>query len=262
MDDEADSIEDQDSKIESEVANMPSEDSLQSWQRWKQSPSPAAMAKTLNTVRPVIDRAVSRFPKANPTVLGGEAKRLAISAIKTYDPSMGTSLKSHVFSHLRSLGRNSSNMGKVLNMTRTDRDYRAKYLAAINDLTETHGNEPSDAQLMDHLGVDAKVLTKMRRVSMGEFAEGQAEMLPSVAQQDEEDPRISMWVDYVYNDLPEVDKKIMDLKIGRNGKTPLSAVEVAAKLRLSPDYVNVRAGAIAKKILDGINSTQGEETYG
>ena len=72
-----------------EVGVMPHQDALGQWQNWKRKPGPESMAKVLNSVRPIINKSVSKFPKYNSAILGGEAKRLAIVAIKTFDPDRG-----------------------------------------------------------------------------------------------------------------------------------------------------------------------------
>src|ERR1035437_10991777 len=63
----------------------------------RKSPNPNSMASVLNTVKPVISGALKKYPGVNSGVLSGEAKRLAIAAIKTYDPSHGATLQTHVY---------------------------------------------------------------------------------------------------------------------------------------------------------------------
>lgn len=236
---------------EAEVGAMPHGDAIESWKRWKSKPTPESMAAALKTVKPILDKSVSRFPKYNPAIMGGEAKRLAISAIKTYDPSKGTALSTHVYSHLKSLNRYAADLGTAVRKTRLERDRTADYLGAVRDLTEINNREPSDDELRDHLMVDRKTLHKMRVAATGEVAEGQLESLPG----QEEDPRLGLWTNYVYHDLDPVGKLIMDYKLGRNGRKQLGTEETAAKLGMHPDYVNRRAGDIARKILTGADST-------
>ena len=47
---------------ELEISKIPQDRSVELWQRWKESPSPQSMAMVVNSVRPVIDKSVSRFP--------------------------------------------------------------------------------------------------------------------------------------------------------------------------------------------------------
>lgn len=236
---------------EAEIGDMPHDDAVTAWSNWHAKPSPEKMAVALRSVRPIVDKSVSRFPRYNASILGGEAKRLAIAAIKTYDPAQGTKLSTHVYNHLRPLGRFAADVGTAAPKSRLDKTRTAEYLGAVRDLTELNNREPSDDDLRDYLGVDSKMLFKMRQSSVAETAESQLEYLPSQS----EDPRMQLWTDYVYHDLDPMGKLIMDHKLGRNGRAQLSTEEVAAKLKLNPDYVNRRAGVIAKKILDGVSGS-------
>jgi hypothetical protein len=211
------------------------------------------MAGVLRSVRPIVDKAVSRFPKYNAAVLGGEARRLTIAAVKSFDPAQGTKLPSHIYNHLKPMGRFASTLGSVSNKSRLDRERTAEYLKGIRDLTEINNREPLDEELRDYLRVDQKTLSKMRQASTAEVAEGQMEFLPD---QQDEDPRMALWTEYVYRDLDPRGKLIMDYKLGRNGKPMLGTEELALKLNLNPDYVNRKAGEIAKRILDGAGSSQ------
>lgn len=234
---------------EAEVGLMPQEDAMKSWQSWKAKPSPQSMGAVLRSVRPIIDRSVSKFSKYNSAIMGGEAKRLAISAVKSYDPSAGTKFSTHLFNHLKPLGRFAADVGPAVRKSRLDRDRTAEYMRAVNDLTELNNQEPSDDELRDHLKVDRKTLTKMRLASTGEVAEGQLEYLPD----QDEDPRMALWTDFVYHDLNPKQRLLMDYKMGRNGRPMLSTEQTAAKLGLHPDYVNREANRIATRILEGAN---------
>ena len=236
-----------------EVGVMPHQDALVQWQNWKRKPGPESMAKVLNSVRPIINKSVSKFPKYNSAILGGEAKRLAIGAIKTFDPDRGASLPTHIYGHLKSLGRFASDVGPAVRKSRLERDRTSEYLGAVRDLTEINNREPSDDELRDRLLVDRKTLSKMRLAASGEVAESQLDYLPS---QEEEDPRVGMWTNYVYHDLDSTGKLIMDYKLGRNGRPMLGTEAAAAKLGMNPDYLNRRAGEISKRILDGVNASQ------
>lgn len=240
-----------------EIEAMPHEDAVQAWERWKSKPNPANMAGVLKTVKPIIDRSVAKFPRYNKTVLGGEAKRLAISAVKSYDPAQGTKLSSHIYNHVKPLGRFSADLGSAVRKTRLERDRTAQYMGALRDLTETNNREPSDDELRDHMGVDGKTLFKMRLAARGEVSEGQLEYLPS--EEEEEDPRMALWLDYTYRDLDPKGKLIVDYKLGRNGREKLTTEQAAEKLGLHPDYVNRKAGEIAKRILDGANSQSAQQ---
>lgn len=223
------------------------------WKRWSQSPTPESLAGALKALKPTLDRAVRRNPGVNPAVLGGEAKRLAIQAIKSYDPERGTALSSHVFNHLLPLGRHTRDMTKIVPMPRSSVDDASHYRQGIRDFYEENNREPNDDEMSDLFKLDRPGLARLHRITRGEFAEGQLESEPEV---EREDPRLTLWADFVYHDLNPQDKSIMDYKTGRNEHPILSSQEVADKLGLHVTYINRRAADISRQILDGLNSTR------
>ena len=243
-------IPDSSGKINNEAA-------MAAWSRWKKSPSPNSMSLVLKSVQPAIDRSVRSVKGKNPTLIGGEAKRLAIMAVKSYDPQMGTALSSHVFNHLKPLSRGTTNIGSVIDKSRLDRERIARYLSAHHDLTEQNSREPNDTELMDHLGIDARELTKMRKAATGEVPEGSMDYEPSLTI--DEDPRMSMWTDYVYHQAKPIDKKIFDWKTGRNGNPKLPNAEIVKRLGMSEVYINSRARKMAEDILNGVQSAHADQ---
>jgi len=232
-------------------ASVPASLGMNEWKSWKESPTPNSMATVLRTVQPAINSAVRRFPNINPVVLGGEAKRLAIQAIKTYDPVHGAALPTHLFNHLRSLGRTSQTMAKAVSVPRPAREAFARYSQAKNDFVEERGREPHDHELQDILGVNQKVLQKLHGLGSYEMPEGAVENDPDVT--DADDRRLDLWSEYVYHDLNDRDKLIVDMRLGRNGQKSMETDAIAAKLKIHPSYVNRKAQEIAEKILEGVN---------
>lgn len=233
------------------MLGQPSQGGVPEWQAWKANPSPATMAVALKKVQPTIDSAISRFPGVSPAVLGGEGKRLAIQAIKSFDPAQGATLSTHVFNHLRPLGRWAGSATKAINVPRDAREDFARYANAKRDFFEQNNQEASDADLQDILGINRKKLMKLHQMNFYEFPEGAQEDSIDVAADD--DRQLDLWADYVYHDLNPRDRLIMDLKMGRNGQPLLDSKEIAAKLGIHPTYVNRRAEEIAQKIKVGLN---------
>jgi hypothetical protein len=226
----------------------------QEWSQWKAAPTPGNLSLTLKALDPVISKAVSRYPKFHPAVMNAEAKRLAIGAIRSFDPNESASLSTHVFNHLRPMSRFSEEASRAVVIPREARTDVANLSKMQRDFMEENNREPNDSEIQDALGISGKKLTKLRNLSHYEFAEGALEESPE-SQQD--DPMVRIWADYVYHDLNPRDKAIMDHRLGRNGRPVLSTEETAAKLGIHPTYVNRRAQEIAEKILRGINESRG-----
>jgi DNA-directed RNA polymerase specialized sigma subunit len=226
---------------------------MSSWESWKKAPSPAAMSTAIKSIDPVISSAVRRHPGINENLLMGEAKRLAVQAIKSFDPVQGTSLSTHVFNHLRPLSRFAERATKAVSVPR---DFKAEvggFVKARRDFEEENGREASDGEMRDILGINAKRLAKLNAGTFYEMPEGQIE--GAVEQEDDESPKLNLWADYVYHDLSPRDKLIMDYRMGRNGKPIKEPQEIAAILKMDPSHVRKRTKSIAQQILDGLDSS-------
>ena len=67
--------------------------------------------------------------------------------------------------------------------------------------------------------------------------------MPAVMQNDP-----TGWHEFVYNDLNEVDKAIMEYTLGLHGIKQLPTTEIAKKLNISPGAVSQRAQRIQAKL--------------
>lgn len=224
------------------------------WKTWMANPTPDNMSSVVNSIKPVIKKVVSQVPGKSESLMSSEAKRLAISAIKSYDPQHGTSLSTHVYSHLQPIAKGSSRFTEAIHKTRTDRSLIHQYLQGVSDLTENLNREPTDSELMSHLSITPKQLEKMRRSSVGEVNEGE---YFSDDSEDKHNPdMLSMWSDHVYSKQTPQSQLIFEYKTGKNGRPALSSSEIANKLGLSEVYVNKKANEMAQEILNGVNSSK------
>ena len=225
------------------------------WQEWKKNPTPQNLLKTVKSFDGLINTSVGQQKSINPTLLKSRAKILVSQAIKTYSPSEGAKLSTHVYNYLRPLNRDAKNMTEVSPLPRHSSDETSKYINFINDFSQENGRDPDDSEIMDGLGINKKTLTKLNLGVKYEIPESQ--LVGGVeTEEDEESNRLNLWTEYVYNDLDSFGKKILDYKLGRNGNHIMSNDEIALKLKINPSEVSIRSSKIAEKILNGVNSRE------
>ncbi len=222
---------------------------VSSWERWKSSPSPQTLSAVVKEVAPVINNAASRYHGINSHLMNAEGKRLAIQAIQSYDPSAQASLNTHVFNHLRPLGRFAQKTTRAVSVPRDRSEAVGRMLKFEREFAEEHQREPLDHEVQDHLGINTDRLEKLRRGVFFEFPEGGTENSVEV---DPGESRLARWSHLVYHDLPPRDRLIMDYRMGNGGRAQLSPEEIAAKMKLDVSYVRKRAAAISQKILEGV----------
>jgi DNA-directed RNA polymerase specialized sigma subunit len=224
----------------------PDKDIDTSVKAWQMDRTPEMSAKTLDTLRPTIDKAVrTHVPNPSPLV-ASKARRLTLDAMESYDPSRGR-FQTHLYSHLRGLKRYAVQSGQPVRVPERIMLDRKAVDFAVNALTDELGREPTDNEISKLTGFSAKRLQKVRGfgtpMAEGFFSTvGDSEaggMTPGVVR-DASDA----WLRFVYDDLPPMDQKIMEWSLGLNGHKRLSNQEIARRLNRSPGAVSQRKAAI------------------
>jgi DNA-directed RNA polymerase specialized sigma subunit len=229
---------------------------FENWSTWKKNPSSGNLMSVVDGFDGLINTSIGQQKNINRSLLKSKAKLLTIDAIKTYDPLSGANLTTHVYNYLRPINRESKDMAEVAPMSRHYSDESAKMINAVTSFAEENGREPDDSEIRDMLGISQKRLEKLNKIVKYEIPESQVIGGMEDEDTDEQSDRLNLWTDYVYHDLGTKDKKILDLKLGRNGHTEMSNEEVAIKLNTSPAEISNRSAYIASKILQGMNTKE------
>lgn len=220
------------------------------WSKWKADPQPRNMSGVLQSVNPVIDYHLGRINERESGVYRGEAKRLAMDAIKAYNPEAGASLNTHVYNYLRPLARKKEELRHVMPVSREMSKDIAIYNQTAKDLFEETNRDPTDEEIQERTGIPSKKLIKIRQSMKGEIPESSFDGFDSG---EDTDNKIGLWTEYVYHDLDPDGKKILEFKTGRNGKEILTNEEIALRLGIDTSTVSRRSADIADRILKGSN---------
>ena len=226
-------------------------DYLESYQQWLKNPSPEAASLLVQKLQPILDSAITSYAGQSSPTIRSRARKMAIDALKTYDPKRGT-IRTHLLSQLRGLRRTAAAEQSLIQLP----EQRALDWQILQEaeraLTLELGHEPSTAQLADYTGLPIKRITQLRKIQLpvpfgaseGVAPSGESSLDPS---QDLaarlpwiEDAQFSAWVDYVYQDLSPRDQVILDYMLGLHGKPKLSTGEIAKRLRITPSAVSQR----------------------
>lgn len=216
--------------------------------QWQQSDTPQTRREMLKAVQPVLDRTVASY--GDHPYLKGQAKKLAMQAIRTYDPQKGP-LQSHVQAQLRGLQRLSARQNQIISVPEQIMLDRRDLLDSETALEDRLGRPPSMEELGNHTGLSSKRIAYIR---------GTGGSIPSSAMRDSSgepiDPAVkslhnegpSIWERLVYEDLLPRDKVIYDYTLGTNGLAKLSNTQLAAKLGVSPAAISQRKAAIQQQL--------------
>lgn len=229
---------------------------FENWSNWRKNPSSSNLMSTVDGFDGLMNTSIGQQKNINRSLLKGRAKLLTIDAIKTFDPSSGANLTTHVYNYLRPINRESKDMVEIAPVSRHYNDESAKMINAISSFSEENGREPDDSEIRDMLGISQKRLEKLNKIVKYEIPESQIVGGMEDEDIDEQSNKLNLWTDYVYHDLGTRDKKILDFKLGRSGHPEMSNEEIALKLNTSPMEISNRSANIAKKILDGMNTRE------
>jgi DNA-directed RNA polymerase specialized sigma subunit len=220
---------------------------------WQTSQTPELNTKIIGAVQPIIDTAVSSYAgnAASPTVRN-KAKIMALKALQSYDPNRGN-VKTHLLSQMQSLRRLAAQEQNIISIPeQVGLDFQ-RLGAAENELRDSLSRDPTDDELADMTGLSIRRIKKIRNFHQP-VSEGMTARRDSNSDDDTNTDVASTlpnatsatdaWLDFVYGDLSPVDKLVMDMTLGRNGRRPASTQDIARRLNITSGAVSQRAAKI------------------
>lgn len=222
---------------------------MELWSSWKRTGNQAALNDLLSRYEPLIRRGASTFYAAPipKSVLDAEAKSAAISAFHNYDPKQGVKLSTFVMSYMPKIRRFVNQHQNVGYIPEVHTLKIGRYNLAVKELSEENGGRsPSAAELADNLGWHMDDVKKMRKLLRKDLI---AEQPGTEGVAVRQDPRMDIFMDYLYRELSGQDKAVFEHIYGWNGAEKLEhSAQIAEKMNISESTVNrskARISAIA-----------------
>lgn len=227
------------------------------FERHRARPTPQTAGNLLRAVGPVIANGTRAYGggAADGPAIRGHAKRIALDAFDSYDPSKGT-LKNHLLTGLQGLQRHAARQGQMIRVPERVAMDRQSLDAGERELQDELGRAPSALELADRVHINPRRQAYVRGYNPG-YAEGQIDAMtaaggegpeaPAVEQEDAAHARASL----IYHDLDGVDQVILEHGIGLHGRPRLPVGEIARRVNRTPGAVSQRAAKI-QKMLDEI----------
>lgn len=224
----------------------------QSFTEWQNNPGPQSTGQLLKQLNPVIGRALTSYAggvSSNPT-MKAKAKLMAANALNTYDPMKGN-LKTHLLSQLRGLQRVAASEKNIIKMPEQIAYEYKKLEEAEKELEDDLGRPPNVYELSDYTGLSGKRIAHIRKAKMpistgAILSQGEGSFMPSATipgMTSSDDA----WIEYVYDELSDYDRTVMDSLLGLHGKRKIPMVVLAQKLRVSPSALSQRLKKIQEK---------------
>lgn len=229
---------------------------LAAWKQWNKSHQDQDLRNVLQNLDPLIQSEVNRWQGslARP-LLELEAKRLAVEAIHSFSPRGGAALGTHTTNQLKKLSRlvyTHQNVGRIpeYNVLKIQ-----SYNTSQEKLKDSLGRSPTAQELAEDLRWSKKQLSQFQRNLRKEYVES-GETPPIF----DTNSGQSGMVDFVYNDLPTVHKKIFEHTTGYGGAKILSNEELMKKLKLTQGQYSYQKRQLINKVESALTSIPNTST--
>lgn len=220
---------------------------LNNWiTEYKAKGSKEASRALLQYAEPIMRTAIYSFAGGDPRYRI-QAAKLALDAVKSYDPARGTELKTHMYNNLQRLNRISSQRSNIVHIPENVSSLYTLISKARADYEDKYDRAPSDQELSDFVHIPVKTINRVDRYtqpvseSMTYTPEGE-DTLGFKATKDND------YLAYLYESSDPVDQKIIEYGTGYNGNPMLSGKEIASKLKITPAAVSQRMSRLSGRM--------------
>lgn len=217
---------------------------IELWQTWKNSPGKTTLAPLLRQVDPILQKEVNRWaggPVARP-VLVVQAKKLALDAFNSYEPGKAA-LNTHVTNQLKGLSRGPYTYASPARMPEHRQVKLKTYLTTVEDLTADKGRMPTAAEIASTLKWSQREVGRFREEQRTLYSTSQP--IPPGFETTTHDQEL---LDFVYHDLVDQDKLVMEHSAGYGGAKILSAKELTKLTGMTQGQISNSKRRIRSKI--------------
>ncbi len=219
------------------------EKDLQLYEAWKKSQSPVDLEKLLQQLDPLIQAQVNqRSGTLARPLLQAQAKALAVKAIKSYKPTFGAKISTHVTNQLQKLSRVNYAHQNALRIPEHSMVQYNTFNIALEDFKTEFGRDPSSEELADTLKWSPKKVEQFRvnfgrKEHLESTESAQGTYVPYA-----HDPRI----DYAYHSMSQRQQAIFEHTTGYQNASKLSNSNIMKKLSITQGVLSYEKNKIKK----------------
>jgi len=196
---------------------------------------------------PKLDYHLSRYGLGDDPLAKSKAKVLASRAMKSYDPSQGASFDTWLDRSLQPLSRFKRERSFAVQLPERAILESFSVRSAEADFEERNGRLPDMRELAEEAKIPMKKLASLRKTVRPQLSEASLAGVSPTA--DMEDDKLDEALSSIWGESDATDREILEMKTGFGGRhKPMSAVEVAGRLGLSPVQVSRRSARISAKL--------------
>lgn len=225
---------------------------------WNEDQSPENFRNLYNTLRPTVQYALAANNAVGDPLIETKAKILTAKAIKSFDPSYGSSLPTYLSNQLQKLTRYTRDVRSPIKIPERQLYAAAELARTEEEWKDKYGKDPTVSDLADAMGVSIKKIEDIRKQFIKQVSEGKyfagATSEDDVSSNDEQDKTETEYtkeaLNYIYNDLGYRDKKILEYTTGFGGSDILTPAEISKKLGISQSQISRINAKLANRVYD------------
>jgi DNA-directed RNA polymerase specialized sigma subunit len=223
------------------------------YESWRSAPTPDNAEPFLTALQPDIDKALKNYGGGSEEYRT-QANLLALQAAETFDPSKGTSVRTHINNSLHKLTQVRQDRTSALHIPENVHQEKARIKQASEEFQAEFDREPNRQELADRTNLSIKQLERIDKYH--------ATAAESAFQGDKGDTMTKrrtandVYMDYVYFELDPIDKKVFEWSTGYGGVEKIPKAEMARRLKISAPAISKRVNKIVKKIEEGKELTE------
>lgn len=219
---------------------------IELWRNWRSSRSPSDLTLLLRAFNPLIQGSVNKYANAPipRSALEAEAKKWAVEAFKSFDPSRGVKLSTHVTNYMMKLYRYTGKHQNVGRMPEHQIMQIRPFQSAESQLSDNLGRPPTTTELAEHLGWNANRVNQMQKSIRKDIASTTGLGDGDYTSYSQEGEILAMG----YWSLTNEEKLVYDYTTGSNGKPKIKPGEIARKMNVSPSKISKIRNSIGSKL--------------
>ena len=217
--------------------------------QWQQDSNPAALAKLVMRYQPVVNSVVNKYKTTGVSVptLRAKASTQLLKALGSYDVSKGASPTTHIWNNLQKVQRIAGESLQSGHIPEYRSLKKSTFTTIRDNMIDRLGYEPSVKEMADELSWSQKEVSRMNSELNGETTASGADF-DFYGNSVTGESRDMELVNYMYHDLNNKDKVIVEHTFGLGGKKILNNKLLAKKLKTNEMNVHRSKKRLADNI--------------
>lgn len=225
---------------------------LELYNQWKRTNSPYDLQKLVNQLEPAIKSVTMKLSggTVGQDVLMSKGKVLTVQAIKSYDPSKGVNLATHVINNLAPLHRVVYTHQNTARLPENIVLKLNQYNAAKDFMVSNLGREPTVEEMHQELGWTASELKRIDTYQRKDLVESLNNTGDAFGKDDIDDDLLAA----IYYDLAPQEKKLFEYVTGY-GSYKRTNAQIMKELGMTQAQLSYQKVVLTKKIKDLIHKS-------